>query len=93
MKNRFDYENICVPNSYPSGHDLCRFIREFTPSFIPTLEDLAIDTIDNGLGMGNDSALQTMASRKVKTNNTVVITYIFNYVYNNKLCLFITYFV
>ena len=77
MINRFDHENMCVPNSYPSGHDLCRFIREFTPSFIPTLEDLAIDTIDNGLGKGNDSALQTMASRKVITNNTVVIKNIF----------------
>ena len=77
MINQFDDENILLPNSYPSGHDLCWFIREFTPSFIPTLEDLAIDTIDNGLGKGNDSALQTMASRKVITNNTVVIKNIF----------------
>ena len=75
--NQFDDENMCVPNSYPSGHDLCRLIREFTPSFIPTLEDLAIDTIDNGLGMGNDSALHTMSSRKVITNNTVVVINIF----------------
>jgi len=44
-----------LPNSYPSGQDLCRFTRELTPSFIPTLDDLAIDTIDNAFGIGNES--------------------------------------
>ena len=61
-----------VPNSYPSGHDLCRFTSEFTPSFMPTLEDLAIETIDNGFGKGSDSELHTIASRKVTNNNTAV---------------------
>ena len=62
-----------IPSSYPSGHDLCRFTSEFTPSFMPTLDDLAIDTIDNGLGSGNDSELHTIANRKVTNNNTVVM--------------------
>ena len=61
-----------VPNSYPSGHDLCRFTSEFTPSFMPTLEDLAIETIDNGFGKGSDSELHTIASRNVTNNNTAV---------------------
>ena len=61
-----------VPNSYPSGQDLWRFTREFTPSFMPTLDDLAIDTIDNGLGMGNDSEWQNTASLKVINNDVVM---------------------
>ena len=63
---------LSVPNSYPSGHDLCRFTSEFTPSFMPTLEDLAIETIDNGFGKGSDSELHTIASRNVTNNNTAV---------------------
>ena len=51
---------------------MCRFTSEFTPSFMPTLEDLAIETIDNGFGKGNDSELHTIASRKVTNNNTAV---------------------
>ena len=43
---------------------------------MPAFEDLAIDTIDNGLGIGNDSESQTAASLKT-INNTKVVTNIF----------------
>ena len=78
-----------VPNSYPSGQDLWRFTREFTPSFMPTLDDLAIDTIDNGLGMGNDSEWQNTASLKV-INNDVVMNIILMIYLNNKNCFWIS---
>ena len=44
---------------------------------MPTFEDLAIDTIDNGLGIGNDSESQTIKSLEI-INNTDVVTSIFS---------------
>ena len=55
INSKMDKALTVLPNSYPSGQDLCRFTRELTPSFIPTLDDLAIDTIDNAFGIGNES--------------------------------------
>jgi hypothetical protein len=38
---------------------------------MPTFEDLAIDTIDNALGIGNDSESQTTTSFEIINNNDV----------------------
>ena len=61
-----------LPNSYPSGQDLCRFTRELTPSLIPTLDDLAIDTIDNAFGMGNESEWQTVTSLDTTKSTDII---------------------
>ena len=62
---------VLVPNSYPSGQDLCLFTREFTPSFILSPEDLDTETIDNGSGNGSDSESQTAQSFRIISDNTV----------------------
>ena len=61
---------VLVPNSYPSGQDLCLFTREFTPSFILSPDDLETETIDNGSGNGSDSESQTVQSLKIVSDNT-----------------------
>ena len=61
---------VVVPNSYPSGHDLCLFTREFTPSFILSSFDLETETMDNGSGNGSDSESQTAQSFRIISDNT-----------------------